>query len=272
VTHEATPDELAAWWQQRRAGGATLLPNGELDPGEPHPDHTAMPAALAAARQRERTAVRVAAILPCRGRAEQTVRNVRRLLATAGDVAWELWLVAGGEQEVFEAIAPLRSAQVHVLTYGGRMPYWKALGAATRESHAPLLVGLANDLLPGAQWLQRAVEAYDATFPDGDGLMGFNGDSWPAGHACHFLISRALLARYGGWPVWYDHNFGDTELCQRAQAERRYAKAPWALLFHDHPYFGGADDAVYAEGRAQSARDEALYHQRRAAGWPPISR
>jgi hypothetical protein len=77
---------------------------------------------------------------------------------------------------------------------------------------------------------------------------------------------------YGGWPVWYDHNFGDTELCQRAIGDGLYVKAPWATLFHDHPYFGGTDDAVYAEGRAQSDRDHAIYEDRRRRGWPTISR
>ena len=42
--------------------------------------------------------MRVAAIMPCRGRAAQTVTNVRRLLATAGAVEWSLTCI-GGEQE-----------------------------------------------------------------------------------------------------------------------------------------------------------------------------
>ena len=110
---------------------------------------------------------------------------------------------------------------------------------------------LANDLLPGQHWLQRAVAAYAATFGDGPGLLGFNDGHHETEHSCHFLISRMLLDDYGGWPVWYDHNYGDTELCQRAIADGLYAKAPWATLFHDHPYFGGDDDSVYAEGQGR---------------------
>ena len=216
--------------------------------------------------------MQVCAIMPCRGRAEQTVVNVKRLLATAGDIDWQLILVAGGEQEVFAALAPLRSEQVQFLTFNGRMTYWQALTAATRTTDAPLLCNLANDLIPGHRWLERGVQAFHKRFGDGPGLLGFNDGHHTSGHSCHFLISRDLLARYGGWPVWYDHAFGDTELCQRAMADRLYAKAPWATLFHDHPYFGGADDAVYVEGRAQAGQDQALFEQRRGQGWPATNR
>jgi hypothetical protein len=149
-----------------------------------------------------------------------------------------------------------------------RLTYWQALTRITTLIDSPLICNLANDLIPGHQWLQRGVEAYARRFGDGLGLLGFNDGHHTSAHSCHFLIHRDLLARYGGWPVWYDHAFGDTELCQRAIQDGVYAKAPWATLFHDHPYFGGTDDAVYVEGRAKAERDQALYEQRRAQGWP----
>ena len=137
----------------------------------------------------------------------------------------------------------------------------------TRNTDAPLLCNLANDLLPGQHWLARAVAAYTHEFGDGPGLLGFNDGHHEVGHSCHFLISRSLLDDYGGWPVWYDHNYGDTELCQRAIADGLYAKAPWATLFHDHPYFGGDDDSVYAEGRARAEQDHVTYERRKANRW-----
>lgn len=215
--------------------------------------------------------MRVAAILPCRGRFDQTIANAQRLRTTAGwaDVDW---IAVGGADEG----DTLQALRMHGWRAIGaqepRLTYWQALELATRDTDAQLLVGLANDLLPGMHWLARGVAAYREAFGPNAGLLGFNGDSHTIDHSCHFLIDRGLLAALGGWPVWYRHNFGDTELCQRAIALGCYAKAPWALLFHDHPYFGGQDDAVYAEGRAQEWRDHALFDQRRAAGWPTISR
>jgi len=221
----------------------------------------------------------VAAIMPCRGRAAQTLANVRRLLATAGmahGVDWTLYLVGGQDEhalitEIAGTIVQHDRHSIVIATSTAlRLPYWEALAHVTQATTAPLICNLANDLLPGQHWLQRGLEAYQAVFGPNDGLLGFNDGHHRVDHACHFLISRALLDSFGGWPVWYDHNYGDTELCARAQAQGRYAKAPWALLYHDHPYFGGVDDATYAEGRAQLARDAAQFAARKAAGWPAI--
>lgn len=212
----------------------------------------------------------IAAILPCRGRHEQTVVNIKRLLATAGYDRWRLIAVGGKDDHVL--LDSLASFGVEVVRSDvPRVTYWQALQGATQHTDAPYLVNLANDLLPGQHWLRRAVEAYAETFRDGPGLLGFNGDSHEIGHSCHFLISRKLLEQYGGWPVWYDHNFGDAELCQRAITDNLYAKAPWALLYHNHVYFGADnDDVVYQEGRASSDRDATIFEQRRRQGWPIV--
>lgn len=214
----------------------------------------------------------IAAIMPCRGRPEQTVRNVRRLLATAGYSDWRLIVVGGSDDHLLlDALAPM-GVDIRKLDRQ-RSTYWQALQSAEMLAslrNATHLINLANDLIPGQHWLRRAVDAYQSEFGAMPGMLGFNGDSWGVEHSCHFMIARKLLERYGGWPVWYDHNFGDTELCQRAIADNAYAKAAWALLFHDHPYFGGDDDAVYAEGRAQATKDERLYTQRKKAGWPHV--
>lgn len=211
----------------------------------------------------------IAAIMPCRGRPEQTITNVRRLLATAGHADWKIIFVGGREEMgVLGKLAQYGEGWGNA--EAARLTYWQALAHATERTDATHLINLANDLIPGMHWLKRAVTAYQHAFGSGDGLIGFNGDSHEAGHSCHFLISRGLLERYGGWPVWYDHNYGDTELCQRAIADRCYGKAPWAMLFHDHPYFGGQDDAVYAEGRAREARDRALFEERKRLGWPAV--
>lgn len=210
--------------------------------------------------------------MPCRGRPDQTIRNVQRLLATAGAADWQLFLV-GTEADVAPFGSQFDPARVSVIgVQAERLTYWQALQFVTDRTEAPLLANLANDLIPGQHWLARAVAAYDETFPEEQdyGMLGFNGDSHGLEHSCHFLIDRDLLTYLGGWPVWYDHAFGDTELCQRTIALGRYAKAPWALLFHDHPYFGGVDDDVYAEGRANASYDERLFLQRRASAWPTI--
>lgn len=211
----------------------------------------------------------ILAIMPVRGRTAQTVEAMRRLHATAGDVSWALVCVGGSdERETLLACEAAGAAVLH--DERPRLTYWQALALATeRTPTATFLANLANDLLPGSQWLARCAAAYNLAFGTrNDAMMGFNGDSHGPDHSCHFLIGRKLLADLGGWPTHYDHNFGDTELCLRAASLGRYRKAPYALLFHDHPWMSAApDDATYAEGRARWDRDQALFESRRARGW-----
>lgn len=210
----------------------------------------------------------IAAIMPCLGRPEQTVRNVERLLATAG-AEFQLICVADGDVALG---LHLEAADIPVIWSQVRRGYWHSLVSGTLASDATHLIGLANDLWACDDWLRLAIEEYQQHFGNGDGLLGFAGDGHGPQHSCHFLISRALLERYGGWPVWYSHNFGDAELCARAQADRLYAKAERAYLEHCHVERGlAADDAVYQAGRANYKKDEALFVERRRLGWPHVS-
>lgn len=212
--------------------------------------------------------MRVAAIMPCRGRAEQTVRNVKRLLATAGYSDWQLICMVDHDSA---AMGLLANADLPIWRMDTeKRGYWNALQQATEYWRVDFthFVNLANDLLPGQHWMGRAVRDYQHEFGDGPGVIGFNGDSHETEHSCHFLISRALLDDYGGWPVWYQHDYGDTEIVARATTDNLYGKSPYALLFHDHPFFGAENmDAVYAEGRASSERDRQIFERRKANGW-----
>jgi len=213
----------------------------------------------------------VVAILPCRGRKEQTQECVRRLLATTNiphDTNWKLVLVGGyNDEDVVTSIA--KQFNVYGLVEKeSTLTYWNALQRATDDYEGSHYAILANDLLPAINWLPQAMNKLMNTFPDGNGLVGFNGDGHGDNHSCHFIISKELLLQFGGWPVWYQHNFGDTEFCLRAQEVGRYVKAPYAILFHNHPWISAHDDdEVYQHGRSMFRMDESLFHKRRLNQW-----
>ena len=216
-------------------------------------------------------------ILPCRGRKEVTLECVKRLLYTSPieTYPWKLVTVSGKEDRgIVNATAKLGAIPL-IDESKDRLTYWEALQYATDTfTDFPLLANLANDLLPGGNWLQKGLIAYDKTIGrDNTGLVGFNGDSHGPEDACHFIIHRELLKQYGGWPTWYNHNFGDAELCQRASDDKKYFKAPWALLYHNHAYFYGEErnDYVYTEGRKFEKEDADLFRKRRAEGWPSVA-
>lgn len=212
--------------------------------------------------------ITVAVILPCYGRFMQTLEYAQRMVRKAGDVAAAWWAVGGeAEERTIDALVET-GTWAGICGPGGPFTYWQALDIATKRSKAPVLCAVANDVWAGGDWLELGLRAYHERFPDGQGLMGFAGDGHPPAHSCHFLIGRRLLEHLGGWPVHYRHNFGDTELCARAQALGRYAKATRAVLEHKHPVLSAApDDTVYQAGRAEWGEDEALFHARRARGW-----
>ena len=210
----------------------------------------------------------VAVILPCYGRHEQTLTNAARMVAAVGDVSAAFYAVGGMTEKHTIDVLIVRHFWRGIIGPDERYTYWQALQQATEETTAPILCAVANDLWAGDRWLELGLSAYAARFPDGEGLMGFAGDGHPPQPSCHFLIGRRLLAHLGGWPTHYAHNYGDTELCLRAQALGRYGKATRAILEHRHPALSTApDDEVYAAGRAHWTQDQALFEQRRARGW-----
>lgn len=215
--------------------------------------------------------MQVVAILPCRGRKEQTLECVRRLLATdrmQHGVEWRLVVVSGtDDSDVVESVA--QSTNIHgLVAEKPRLSYWEALQYGTNEFPADYYVCLANDLLPAVQWLTSAMEKMKETFSDGVGVVGFNGDGHQANHACHLVISSKLLDEFGGWPVWYHHNYGDTEICFRAREMGRFVKAPYSILFHNHPWISAQkDDEVYQLGRSKFMDDDMLFVKRRKNKW-----
>lgn len=209
----------------------------------------------------------ISCLLPLKGRYEQTLALLPRLRATAG-MDYELICVIDDDP----GHPDIRYLADRVERTTERLGYWTALSIGSPYAKGNRFVFLANDLLPGKDWLKNADRAY-RVFPDGQGAVGFWDGVWHGEHACHMLISKAMLLRWYGpalWPTCYDHCAGDNELWDRAQQENRLVVAPDAVLFHNHPRNGAAWDDVSRLGRKEQSRDAALWHQRKAAGWPPL--
>lgn len=196
--------------------------------------------------------------MPCLSRESETIEAITRLRRTAGYDAWELVVVVDADDHLHDVIGGMLSDKP--------VGYWGCLKLATQETTAPLIVNLANDLLPGRSWLARAMVAFRNRFGDGDGVLGFNDGVHAGATAAHFLISRSLLYRWYGpdyWPLAYQHNFGDTEICARAQSEKIFAVAPFAVLYHNHPVTGNQTDEVYAKGFSTWQQDQQTFEKRK---------
>ena len=216
----------------------------------------------------------VSLLMPCKGRPEQTVALLPRLPATVGAVAWELICIVDDDAAVAQALTQWKAQHgaswLTVLPLNKRVGYWRALSIGSQAAQGRLLSNIANDVLPGRHWLQCAVSVFDAKFPGGLGVVGYNDGILFEDHTGHLLVGRALLEAWYGeacWPVFYDHLYGDTELCHRAMEEGIYAIALKSVLFHNHFVIGQAQDTVYRYAHQRYPQDRALFHQREANGW-----
>ena len=208
--------------------------------------------------------------MPIRGRTTQTVDAFRRLWATANVPAQ--YIAVGGRDDIdtINAAAELNHVQPLIADVP-RLSYWGALSMATQAvSDDTLVATVANDLLPVVGWLSRAKRDFEYySRVNRDAVIGFNGDGYGDEHACHFLLPMRVIRRFGGWPVWYDHNFGDNEIVTRAKQESIWYKSPYAILYHNHPMIGAAQnyDATYEEGSLLFSRDGNLFERRKATNW-----
>lgn len=208
--------------------------------------------------------------MPVKGRAAKSVRCITRLLSTA-DEPLHIVVVTDDDREAAAAVeAELKGWQgfVSLIELPTRGGYWHAVsvGANANPEYSHVL-NLANDLLPGRQWLSRAIEAYLDTFGKEPAVLGLNDGVHPGTHAGHFIADRRLLAGWYGDDLYpfrhYTHLYGDTEIVERAHAAGLFAVAPWSVLYHDHPTSGGESDEIYALGHSSLKADWKMYERRK---------
>lgn len=214
----------------------------------------------------------VAAVMPVKGRPAQTLDCIRRLVATAGTHDYALVVVADDDRDlaVYLGGGIDKAWPVHLFVTSRRFGYWGALSQGAKTvAGATHLVNLANDLLPGVNWLAKML-SYVASRPGNGGVVAFNDGIHAGDHAAHFCAPIDLLRRWYGSdlvPLCYDHMYGDTEITARAKDLGIFSAAPWAVLYHNHAYAGAAVDDVYRLGHEKYAADKARFDRRRASGW-----
>lgn len=221
--------------------------------------------------------MRVTGLMPIKGigRKAETLELIPRLFATAGNLGratFDLVVIADEDELLAAAVTELNHKGVTVLRNEKRRGYWNSLAYGATVTDAPLLINLANDLIPGREWLARSLRTFtkaQQTFGR-DPVIGFNDGVHPGNHAGHCLFPRNVLERWYGaslFPTMYDHLHADVELVVRAMEEGRFAYSYFAILFHNHHVNGKPFDPVYQLGHARQHDDYRIFQERRANGW-----
>jgi hypothetical protein len=219
----------------------------------------------------------VSLLMPTLGRTDQLLALLPRIKYTAGTSLFELIVIADGDQKSADAVDHWRSANnakdwLTVVAMPERQGYWKCLAHASYHvAKGDMLSNIANDVLPGRNWLKNAVEVMQKHFPNGRGVVGYNDGILFEEHTGHLLAGREILAEWYGhnqlWPAFYDHLYGDTEICRRAMEQQCYAIALRAVLFHNHFVLGLEQDDVYRFSHHKFPQDRDLFEQRKRNRW-----
>jgi len=107
------------------------------------------------------------------------------------------------------------------------------------KSKGDLVCFVADDTMPGKDWLKNALEAMDKLY-DGWGIVGLN--SQESRHAAHFLADKRMLPLLDGefFSTDYKHCWCDNELTDIAIDYGRFVFCDEAVLTHNHPVTGTA--------------------------------
>lgn len=137
---------------------------------------------------------------------------------------------------------------------------WKTVIVASDDMHAT------------PAWDRWAIDAMDHYYPDGDGYVWF-GDGFQKDICTVPLMGRSEYDRLGYiYNPLYQSVFADDEQTLAAFARGKMTKIDHVLFRHDHPAWNNAlkPDALYKRNEAPAvwAHDEAIYRQRKAAGFP----
>lgn len=221
--------------------------------------------------------MRVTGLMPIKGigRKQETLDLIPRLFHAAGRLqgdTFDLVVIADEDEELADAVVGLNMPRVHLIRNQVRKGYWASLTIGAKATDAPLLVNLANDILPAREWLSRGLKVYERAKRElgKEPIIGFNDGVHPATHAGHCLFPRVVLENWYGanlFPDAYDHLYADTEIVMRAMQEKRWAYSIFAQLFHNHIVNGKPHDPVYALGHAKETQDHATFQRRMANGW-----
>ena len=104
------------------------------------------------------------------------------------------------------------------------------------KASGEFIVFLGNDCVPRPGWLRLAMQQMKASFPDMDGLVGFNDCVTDGKENPHWLASKKLLPMLDGefFHTGYNHVGCDNELTARCKMAGKYAWCEQAEVFHDH--------------------------------------
>lgn len=186
-----------------------------------------------------------------RGRPAQALRIRETFLRNAMSKDFEY--VFAVDEDDAESIKALREFNPVIVPPSGGIV--AAINAAAKFAKGRILIMAADDCVPPVMWDRSVRQALRGHLHEPRVLAVGDGFSNQA-LITHPIMTRAFYEAQGGYFYCpeYPHLFCDTELTERAQANRQIIDAGDIVFRHEHPMFTGAKpDALHAERNSKQA-------------------
>lgn len=221
--------------------------------------------------------MRVAIIMPSRGRAAQLERNVTALINQALPSSVDVLIVALcievtdsasiNVARKLQRLYPFESVTISLVYRPENTTCVQGFNAgySALKGAADWYVLGSDDQVYGEGWLKAALDVAAATTAD---VVGLNdGHTNIEQYAPHFMMRAAFIENeMGGFmaPPLYKSWWFDREVCEIAREKGLYAPAWEAHVEHCHPDWGTAEmDATYEAAWQLHDQDKALYMSRK---------
>jgi len=127
-----------------------------------------------------------------------------------------------------------------------------------------------DDIIFEPNSIENAFNAFNAHFPDDDGVVGFVITKVPNYHLTGVaLVGKKFLDRYPNRELFYPgyFHFSCQEVYWLAKKYGKFHQEKTAIVQHYHPAFHKEEmDETHREARIHKARDMALIRERQAKG------
>jgi GT2 family glycosyltransferase len=196
------------------------------------------------------------------------------VLEAETDGEYEVLAIIDGDPELFEAIKAEQPTYKNTkfLYSEQNQGYGNTVNEAIQNSKSDYFIYLAQDVLPGRNWLVEAMRCYKQAFPEKDGLLTFNDGKWYGEIACHGLLHRNFIKKFTGETLFYPgykHYHVDRELTEVAKKENKLLYAYNSVVYHLQAKQGRSEqDKSLKKGLETAQVDWELFLERQKLGFP----
>lgn len=199
--------------------------------------------------------------------------RIKKLKKTIESIPFEWWIdiliVCDGDRNSYNTIKSWHDQQIDVRLVEENKGAVYCRNSVMQEIKDGVLYA-TDDIIFEPNSIENAFNAFNAHFPDDDGVVGLVITKVPNYHLTGVaLVGKKFLDRYPNRELFYPgyFHFSCQEVYWLAKKYGKFHQEKTAVVQHYHPSFHKEEmDETHREARIHKARDMALIKERQAKG------